>query len=98
MGQPPADTAARPRPQPSTALPRPPPGPAHASAAPPGTPDRARNCGFSRGPARVVHTRAAANSGISCDDSPAPNRQARSGREVGNRARRVLTLFGARSA
>jgi len=38
MGQPPAGTAARPRPQPSTALPRPPPGPAHASAAPPGRP------------------------------------------------------------
>ena len=40
-----------------------------------------RNCGFSRGPARVVHTRAAANSGISCNDSPAPNRQARSAHE-----------------
>lgn len=40
-----------------------------------GAPGRARNCGFSRGPARVVHARAAANSGISCDDSPAPNRQ-----------------------
>jgi hypothetical protein len=29
----------------------------------------------------VVHTGAAANSGISCDDSPAPNRQARIGRQ-----------------
>jgi len=28
-----------------------------------------------------VHTGAAANSGISCDDSPAPNRQARIGRQ-----------------
>jgi hypothetical protein len=41
---------------------------------------------------------AAANSGTSCDDPPARNRQARSGREAGNRARRVLTVLGARSA
>ena len=58
-------TAAGPPPQPSTALPRP---PCLGRAA--GTPDRARNCEFSRGPARVVHTGAAANSGISSDESP----------------------------